>query len=122
VHLVEASPTLRAIQAERLRALPVSWHDTADTLPDAPLWLVANEFFDALPIRQFQRDGGAWRERVVGLREGRLALGLTAPVARPDLAHRLDDTPEGGIVEICPPRRRSWPRSRRGSPRMGAPR
>jgi NADH dehydrogenase [ubiquinone] 1 alpha subcomplex assembly factor 7 len=101
VHLVEASPTLRAIQAERLRALPVSWHDTADTLPEAPLWLVANEFFDALPIRQFQRDGGAWRERVVGLRDGQLALGLTAPVARPDLAHRLDDTPEGGIVEIC---------------------
>jgi len=102
VHLVEVSPKLRAIQAERLRGLPVHWHDTADALPDAPLWLIANEFFDALPIRQFQRDGTAWRERVVGLREGRLALGLTAPVARPDLAYRLDDMPQGGIVEICP--------------------
>lgn len=102
VHLVEASPALRAVQAQRLRELPASWHDTADTLPEAPLWLIANEFFDALPIRQFQRTGPAWRERVVGLRERRLALGLAAPVARPDLAHRLADTPEGGIVEIRP--------------------
>ena len=102
VHLVEASPVLRAVQARWLRDLPVDWHDTADTLPDAPLWLVANEFFDALPIRQFQRDGAAWRERVVGLRDGALVLGLTDPAPRPDLAERLADTPEGGIVELRP--------------------
>jgi len=102
VHLVEASPTLRAIQAQRLRDLPVAWHDSAGDLPDAPLWLVANEFFDALPIRQFQRDGRAWRERVVGLQDGRLALGLTEPVQHPDIADRLATTPEGGIIEFRP--------------------
>ena len=102
VHLIKASPTLRGLQRDRLEGLPVSWHDTAETLPDAPLWLVANEFFDALPIRQFQRDGALWRERVVGLREGALVLGLTDPAPRPELAHRLDDTRSGDIIEICP--------------------
>lgn len=102
VHLVEASPTLRAVQAQTLSDLPASWHDSADNLPQAPLWLVANEFFDALPIRQFQRVGGSWRERVVGLQDGALSLGLTDPVAPVDLADRLTDIPEGDIVEICP--------------------
>mgnify|MGYP001182007432 CR=1 FL=1 len=102
VHLIEASPTLRDVQRNRLHGLPVTWHDTIDTLPDAPLWLVANEFFDALPIRQFQRDGGQWRERVVGLREGALALGLSDPTQRPELVHRMADTRPGDIVETCP--------------------
>lgn len=101
-HLIEASPVLRAAQRKALPGLPVTWHDTADTLPDAPLWLVANEFFDALPIRQFQRAGGQWRERVVGLREGALAMGLSDPAPRPELAHRLADTGPGDIVETCP--------------------
>ncbi|WP_209427328.1 SAM-dependent methyltransferase [Pararhodobacter sp. SW119] len=102
IHLVEASDPLRAAQARALRGLPVIWHARADDLPDAPLWLIANEFFDALPIRQFQRAGPAWRERVVGLQGGRLAIGLTDPAPRPDLADRLTDTPESGIVELRP--------------------
>lgn len=102
VHLIEASITLRGIQRDRLQGLPVRWHDTTDTLPDAPLWLVANEFFDALPIRQFQRDGALWRERVVGLRDSTLVLGLTDPAPRAELAHRIADTRPGDVVEICP--------------------
>jgi len=102
VHLIEASPALRDVQRARLQGLPVNWHDTIDTLPDAPLWLVANEFFDALPIRQFQRDGALWRERVVGLRDGALVLGLTDPAPRAELAHRISDTRSGDVVELCP--------------------
>ncbi|MBS1301271.1 SAM-dependent methyltransferase [Loktanella sp. SALINAS62] len=98
VHLIEASPTLRAVQAQ---AVPGAvWHDTLATLPDQPLFLVANEFFDALPIRQFQRDGDGWRERVVGLSGDALALGLTDPAPLTRLAHRLDDTRDGDIVEL----------------------
>ncbi|KPQ07771.1 MAG: hypothetical protein HLUCCA12_05045 [Rhodobacteraceae bacterium HLUCCA12] len=102
IHLIEASPTLRDAQARRLADVPVSWHESLDTLPDTPLWLVANEFFDALPVRQFQRSGDAWRERVIGLRDGRLTLGLTDPAPRVELAHRLADTRDSDIVEICP--------------------
>ncbi|HXA24263.1 MAG TPA: SAM-dependent methyltransferase [Acetobacteraceae bacterium] len=63
LHLVETSPRLRAIQAERLP--DAVWHDGLDTLPDAPILLLANEFLDALPIRQFVRHGGRWFERFV---------------------------------------------------------
>ncbi len=56
VHFVETSPLLRDAQAERVPG--AHWHDDIATLPaDAPLLIVANEFFDALPVRQFAADG-----------------------------------------------------------------
>lgn len=103
LHLVETSPTLRAAQASRLPQ--AQWHDSVDTLPEAPILLVANEFFDALPIRQFQRDGDGWRERVVGLAGDSLRLGLSGPTLLPDLDFRRDDTSDGDIVETCAPAR-----------------
>jgi len=103
LHLVEASPTLRAQQAEALKTHAPKWHDTVDTLPDAPLYLIANEFFDALPIRQFQRDGAGWSERVVGMKDGALAAGLTPALPISALDFRLEDTVDGDIVETCSP-------------------
>jgi len=102
VHLVEASPVLRARQAERLGASRVTWHDRIDTLPDASLFLLANEFFDALPVRQFVRAGAGWRERVVGIADDGLAFGLTDAVPFAALRNRLGDTAEGDVVEVCP--------------------
>ena len=78
VHLVETSPVLREAQRATLRGHAVTWHDNALALPEAPLFLVANEFFDALPIRQFARDADGWRERMVALDGDRLNLGLSA--------------------------------------------
>jgi len=102
VVLVEASPALRAVQAARLAGLDPAWVDTAAALPGGPLFLVANEFFDALPVRQFVRDGPGWRERVVALAGGRLAFALAPPAPLAALVHRLDDTAPGGMVELCP--------------------
>lgn len=102
VHLVEASPRLRADQAKQTGDADPRWHDDVTTLPDAPLFVVANEFFDALPIRQFQRDPGGWREVQVGVQDGGLGLGLSAPAPIALLDHRLDDTSPGDIVEQCP--------------------
>ena len=102
LHLIETSKTLRRIQHETLGRADMSWHDGFDTLPDLPLFLVANEFFDALPIRQVVRDGGLWRERSVGVKDGDLSFGLTGPMAIADLKPRLKDTQDGDIVEICP--------------------
>ena len=79
VHLVETSPRLREVQAETLAAagLPIAWHLRVDDLPSGPLILVANEFFDALPIRQFVKTAGGWAERMVGIGDdGGLAFGL----------------------------------------------
>ncbi len=101
VHLVETSPVLRDAQAHRVPG--AIWQDSVETLPDLPLYLVANEFFDALPIRQFQRDGAGWRERVVGLQDARLTLGLSDASPQSALTHRIDDTQDGDLVETCAP-------------------
>ncbi|PLL14069.1 methyltransferase [Tabrizicola sp. TH137] len=102
VVLVEASATLRQVQRATLKDHPVTWADSAEALPDAPLFLIANEFFDALPIRQFTRAGEGWAETVVGLAGDRLAFGKTAPAPLAALSHRLADTAEGDVVELCP--------------------
>ena len=102
IHLVEASPALRAKQAETLKGQNPTWHDRVDKLPAGPLFLVANEFFDALPIRQFERREGGWSERQVGLADGALSLGLGPVTDYPALRDRLADTQPGDVVEICP--------------------
>ena len=103
VHLVEGSPVLRARQAAALAGQEVAWHQRIDSLPEAPLFLVANEFLDALPVRQFVREGASWRERAVGLRDGRLAFGLSPAAPRAELVSRLADTREGEVVETGAP-------------------
>lgn len=64
VHFIETSPRLRAAQAAKVAG--ATWHETLATVPDGPFLLLANEFLDALPIRQFIRRGFAWTERYVG--------------------------------------------------------
>ncbi len=102
LHLIEASPLLRARQRQTLSGYPCTWLTDANQLPDQSLFVVANEFFDALPIRQFTRDPAGWRETVVGAAGGALTPGLTAPVPLAALAHRLADTKAPDIVEVCP--------------------
>ncbi len=102
VHLVEASPAMRDRQAATLNGTSVIWHDTIVTLPDGPLFLIANEFFDALPVRQFVRRDTGWSERMIGLANGAPAFGLSPAAPLAALAHRLSDTSEGSIVELCP--------------------
>lgn len=99
--LVEASPILRDKQRQALNGYAPRW-STVSELPDQPLLLVANEFFDALPVRQFLRDGEGWRERQIGCPEGSLAFGLGPVGPQPALEHRLKDTRDGDIVELCP--------------------
>lgn len=103
ITLIEASPPLRAAQAKALKGHAPQWLDTTDTLPNQPLYVIANEFFDALPIRQFQRDGGGWRERLVGLQGETLCFGLGNIAPQPGLEFRLEDTKDGDLVEHCAP-------------------
>ncbi|XDA96753.1 SAM-dependent methyltransferase [Sulfitobacter sp. LCG007] len=101
ITLVEASDRLAALQDEALAGYAVHRVALPEALPDQPMLLVANEFFDALPIRQFLRDGDGWRERLVGLGdEGALAFGLGPPRRMPELEHRLVDTRDGDLVEV----------------------
>ncbi|MDR6308321.1 SAM-dependent MidA family methyltransferase [Pacificitalea manganoxidans] len=100
--LVEASPALRETQARALTGYPVEWADSVADLPDLPLFLIANEFFDALPIRQFHRAPEGWAEVMVQRAETGLCFGLSAAAPRAPLMHRLADTAPGDIVEHCP--------------------
>ena len=87
VHLVETSPVLREHQRHALAQadVPLAWHDDLSDIPPGPALFVANEFFDALPLRQFVRTDKGWCERLVGLGpDGGLAFGL-APEAQPAL-------------------------------------
>ncbi len=102
VVLVETSATLRAHQRATLGDHPVQWLDSTDALPDAPLYLLANEFFDALPIRQFTRTPHGWAETMVGVANGTLTMGRAAPADLALLSHRLADTKPGDVVELCP--------------------
>lgn len=80
LHLVESSPRLRLAQAALLPG--ATWHDAVAALPPGPMILLANEFLDALPIRQFLRRGDAWVERYVA--DGAWAEQPVPPEALPD--------------------------------------
>ena len=92
VHLIETSPRLRLEQAARVPN--AMWHDDLAKVPEGPTILLANEFLDALPIRQFVRRGDGWAERFVGEGgfEERAIEANAAPLAA-----------EGTIREICEP-------------------
>ncbi len=106
LHLVETSPALRALQMKSLGAVQPIWHESLDQVPAGPMLLIANEFLDALPIRQFERRAGAWRERRVGLAPdgARLAFVLdSAPSASAALIPApLASAPEGSLIEVRP--------------------
>ena len=101
VHFVETSPVLRAGQAKRVP--DATWHDDVEELPtDRPLLIVANEFFDALPIRQLVRRGAAWHERLIACQD---TLFLPIPGKQvPDavIPAHLRDAPAGAIIETSP--------------------
>ena len=104
--LIEASPALQKLQGDRLRGLgmDISWQaQFDDSLGDRPLFLVANEFFDALPVRQYVKTERGWCERVVTSAGGELAFAL-APVPAPPAAIPADreKAPDGGVYETSP--------------------
>jgi NADH dehydrogenase [ubiquinone] 1 alpha subcomplex assembly factor 7 len=94
--LIEPSPELRKVQAERLSDYTPSFADTLGNVPAGPMILFANEYLDCLPARQFRKADGQWRECVVGLdAEGALAFGLAADEQRaPDGAAETSEAVE----------------------------
>jgi SAM-dependent MidA family methyltransferase len=99
--LLEASPRLRDVQAENLAEYSPTWASSIDDVPAGSVFVVANEFFDALPIRQFERGQRGWHERHVGMKDGVLVLGRSPESDVPALRKRTEDTTLGQVVEIC---------------------
>jgi len=91
VHLVEISPVLRAKQEQALETagVPVLWHGSLDKVAEGPSLIVANEFFDALPIRQAVKGAGGWHERRVEMDDGGKLHFVLAPEPLADFECRL---------------------------------
>lgn len=110
VHFVEISPVLRARQqetmAERAPGVAVEWHGWFGDVPAGPLIVLANEFFDAMPVRQYRRGPDGWRERLIETTaDGRLAFAYSdprAPLVPPSWDDVLGDVPEDGVIEVSP--------------------
>ena len=105
VHLVETNPILRKTQKNRLSDYSPTWHDSVATLPDMPNFIIANEFFDALPIHQFRYTDAGWREVLVGIGKEGLDL-MISPSETPQVS-LIDDVITrnakiGDVTEICP--------------------
>lgn len=103
LHLVESSESLRAEQATLLANAHPTWHERFETVPSGPALVIANEFFDTLPIRQFERVGSAWQERVVALAPTSQTLRFAAADSVPAEAG-FGCAPSGAIVERAPAR------------------
>ncbi len=102
--LVDASPHLQAIQRERLKdsGARIRWTSHFD-VQDGPLLLLANEFFDALPIRQYVRTARGWCERMVILKDGALEFALAPQITpAPMIPASRTGAPDGGVYEVSP--------------------
>ncbi len=98
VHFVETSPVLRRAQAALVPA--AAWHAMLAEVPgDLPLLIVANEFFDALPVRQFEATADGWHERVVGRA---FQPGLDPVRADALIPPELRASPPGSVFEASP--------------------
>ncbi len=104
LQLIERSERLRGRQRDTIFGgfAPV-WHETLAEVPDAPAVIIANEFFDALPVTQYVYSGGAWRERTVRLGEaGQPIFAAGDAVPPPKLSAIATAPAEGEILETRP--------------------
>lgn len=104
--LVEGSVALESVQRARLAGSPVTLHwvrQWSDVAPYGPLFLLANEFLDAMPIRQFVRTDRGWCERMVTTdASGKLAFALAPQPAQISMPPRRADAMPGAIYEVSP--------------------
>lgn len=109
IHMVEMSEKLVEMQREKLQEFgaDIIWHNNLDELKvnlnQAPCLFVANEFFDALPISQYEYLDNAWYERMVGVKDGKIASSLSMQSVTPKLPDILKDRmADGAIYEDSP--------------------
>lgn len=87
IFMVENSPSLTAIQKQTLKNItqPITWQTAQSALPQMPTLIVANEFFDALPIEQYIFDGQNWREQCITISEDGILKFTQGQIATPTI-------------------------------------
>lgn len=104
LHLVETSPVLIKAQKKNLKGQKTTWHSDLSSVPDGPILLIANEFFDALPIRQHELTKDGWQERMIGVKDGKLNPVLGDVVRAKDISETRapEDASVGSVLETSP--------------------
>lgn len=103
LHLLETSCFLKEKQKQALNAYNTVWHETIKTLPDnAPIFMVANEFFDALPIDQYEFTSNGWCERKIGFEGDAFVWVLEQCAVDPIEGLNLPKPEHGKIFEAAP--------------------
>ncbi len=104
LHLFESNATLRKIQKEKLGDYAPVFVENIERLPWMPTIVLANEFFDTIPMRQFFKTEKGWRERLVDCQAGRLLFIEGEPQLTPlgVAANVAGDTRIGWTYEVSP--------------------
>ena len=101
LQLFETNAHLKAEQAKRLGKYNPYWSDEIDTVSEDPIFVIANEFFDALPVKQFIHTDDGWHERLIGLAEGQRAFGLSpTPIAESAAPPEVRGAYAGEVLEL----------------------
>ncbi|MFM9853986.1 MAG: class I SAM-dependent methyltransferase [Sphingomonadaceae bacterium] len=101
VHFVETSPVLSGLQREAVS--DALFHTDMSTLPDdVPLFVVANEFFDALPVHQLIKHEGMWHQRLIGCQDDAFVPMIGNPVPVDIIPDTLRDSPDASVIESSP--------------------
>ena len=101
LQLFEQNALLKGEQEKRLGKYSPYWASDLDAFGEDPIFVVANEFFDALPIKQFVRTDDGWHERLVGLRDGARAFGLSpTPISESAAPAEVRGAYAGEVLEL----------------------
>lgn len=104
IHMVEMSPKLREMQREKLAKFKdkITWYENLDEVKESinssPCLFIANEFFDALPINQYEFLDGAWYERMVGVKDGKIGPTLSMRPVEVELPQILEGRAADGAI------------------------
>ncbi|WP_338720407.1 SAM-dependent methyltransferase [Devosia sp. XK-2] len=102
LRLFETSPVLMAEQKAKLDVYDPKWLQNFESFDEGPLLIVANEFFDALPIRQFVCKPDGWHERQIGLKDGKRAFGLSpTPIPPASMPDAVAGAEMDSMLEVC---------------------
>jgi len=107
LHLVETSPHLRKVQRETLREVkvPLHWHeDVPDLPPSEAVIVLANEFYDALPVRHYELTQEGWRERLVVMDDGGALTFAASGAPLKEVPAWARPLPPGSVIELSPQR------------------
>jgi NADH dehydrogenase [ubiquinone] 1 alpha subcomplex assembly factor 7 len=101
LQLFESNALLKGEQAKRLGAYSPYWSTEIDAVSDDPVFVVANEFFDALPIKQFVKTDDGWHERLIGLKNNARLFGLSPePIAESAAPEAVHGAFPGEVLEL----------------------